>query len=135
MFIFFFFSCGTRNTYTSPPVDGPATNNRGEIQGARQAIRGAGRAGVTDLRINTDSDFVKKSIESYIPRWKQNNFIKSNGERVVNEQDFRALDREMNNYPNMNVEFRHVPGHSGNQGNECADRLAKEGARQYNNGY
>lgn len=70
-----------------------------------------------------------------MPKWKQNDYTKSNGERVINERDFRALDREMNNYPGMNVEFRHVRGHAGNRGNENADRLAKEGARQYNNGY
>lgn len=70
-----------------------------------------------------------------MPKWRQNDYTKSNGERVINEHDFRALDREMNNYPGMNVEFRHVRGHAGNRGNECADRLAKEGARQYNNGY
>lgn len=70
-----------------------------------------------------------------MPKWKENGYTKSNGERVINTDDFRALDREMNNYPNMRVEFRHVPGHAGNYGNECADRLAKEGAKQYNNGY
>lgn len=44
----------------SRPVDGPATNDRGEIQAARQAIRDAGRAGIKILRINTDSDFLKR---------------------------------------------------------------------------
>lgn len=107
VFVFpFFLFRGARNT--SRPVDGPATNNRGEIQGARQAICDAGRSGVTDLRIHTDSDFLKKSVESYMPKWRQNDYTKTNGQRVVNERDFRALDREMSKYPNMNVEFEHV---------------------------
>lgn len=68
-----------------------------------------------------------------MPRWRENNYTKTNGERVVNERDFHELDREMNRYPDMNVEFKYVPGHAGNHGNECADRLAKEGAKRYSN--
>lgn len=115
----------------SEPVTGRATNNRGEIEAARRAISDAGRNGVQKLRINTDSNFLKQSVEQYMPNWQRNNYTKANGEPVVNADDFRGLDRAMKSNPNMEVTFNHVPAHAGNRGNECADRLAKEGSKRY----
>lgn len=110
---------------------GRATNNAGEIQAATRAINDAGRMGISDLRVNTDSEFLRKSATEWMPTWKQNGWHKSNGDPVVNRNDFRNLDRAMHNNPNMNIEFRHVRGHSGNPHNDAADRMARDGAQRY----
>lgn len=119
----------------SEPVSGRATNNAGEIQGATRAINDAGSMGTTRLRVNTDSEFLMKSVNGYMPTWKQNDWHKADGNPVVNHNDFRNLDRAMRNNSQMDVTFRHVPAHSGNPGNEGADRLAKQGAQRYGDGY
>lgn len=91
--------------------------------------------GTSRLRINTDSEFLTKSVNDYLPKWKQNNWQKADGNPVVNRNDFQNLDRAMSNNPQMEVTFRHVQAHSGNPGNEAADRLAKQGAKRYGGGY
>lgn len=124
------------NSNVSAPIQGSrATNSSAEIQAATRAINDAGRMGYDNIRVNTDSDFVRKAATEWMPTWKENNWNKSNGQPVVNRQDFQNLDRAMRNNPKVNVQFHHVPGHSGNPGNEAADRLAKEGAKQYRGGY
>lgn len=117
------------------PVHGRQTSNTGEIQGATRAINDAAEMGVTKLRINTDSAFLRKSVNDWMPKWKENGWHKSDGNPVVNRNDFQNLDRAMCNNPQMEVTFRHVPAHSGNPGNEAADRLSKQGAQRYSGGY
>lgn len=70
-----------------------------------------------------------------MPKWKENNWQKSDGKPVVNRDDFQNLDRAIQNNPQMDIEFNYIPGHSGNPGNEAADRLAKQGAQRYGGGY
>lgn len=91
------------------PVSGRPTNNAGEIQGATRAIRDAGARGVDKLTIHTDSDFMRNSVTSWMPNWKNNNWNKSDGNPVVNQRDFQDLDRAMRNNPQMEVEFLATP--------------------------
>lgn len=58
------------NRNVSEPVQGRATNNAGEIQGATRAITDAGRMGIPKLRVNTDSEFLVKSANQWMPTWK-----------------------------------------------------------------
>lgn len=115
----------------SAPVKGRATNNAGEIQAATRAIRDCGRHGIRKLRINSDSDFLCVSVYDRLPRWECNGFCKVNGEPLANQRDFIQLSRALNNNDHMDIEFEHVYAHSGNEYNEEADHLAKQGARQY----
>ncbi|GAB0092784.1 Ribonuclease H1 [Sergentomyia squamirostris] len=110
----------------SERADGPPTNNRGEIQAATRAIQIAKQHGETKLRINTDSDFLIKGAQQYVPKWQQNGWRTADGQPVKNRDDFQRLAAEMDG--TIDVKFRHVPGHSGDYGNEQADRLAREGA-------
>lgn len=88
--------------------------------------------GYRQIRINTDSEILKRAATEWMPKWKQNDWHKSDGRPVVNREDFQKLDRAMNNNPNMDIRFKHVSGHSGNPNNDAADRLAKQGAQHYN---
>lgn len=104
------------------------------MKAATRAINDAGRFGYENIRINTDSQFVAKSADRWMHTWKQNGWHKSDGKPVVNRDDFQRLDAAMTNNPRVNVEWRHVQGHSGDPNNEAADRLAKEGAQRNYNG-
>lgn len=87
----------------SERADGPPTNNRGEIQASRRAIEIAKANGVPKLRINTDSDFLVKSVNNYMPKWKENGWKTSDNRDVVNKDDFMRLDRELDG--SIEVEF------------------------------
>lgn len=119
----------TRNT--SAPVIGPPTNNRGEIQAATRAITDAAASQVPKLCINSDSHFVIKAITEWIKGWKSRGWKKADGQPVLNEVDFRALDRAIQENPQMKIKWQYVPAHKGIRGNERADELAKSGAQQY----
>lgn len=125
----FFISDSIRNV--SAPVKGRATNNAGEIQAATRAIRDCGGYGIEKLRINTDSDFLRASVCDRLSRWEQNGFCKVNGEPLANQRDFIQLSRALYQNDHMDIEFYHVSAHSGDQYNDEADRLAKQGARKY----
>lgn len=115
----------------SSPVKGRATNNAGEIQGATRAIWDCSDEGIDNLVINTDSDFLRVSVEERLWRWRQNGFRKVNGEPLANQRDFIELNKALKKNSQMYVEFQHCSAHSGNEYNDAADQLAKRGARQY----
>lgn len=128
-FSFFFFSQLHRNV--SAPVKGRATNNAGEIQSAIRAIWDCANHGFDAVCINTDSTFLIDAVYKWMDRWEQNGFFKANGDPLANRRDFIYLSRALNRNDHMDIYFQHVHAHDGNPYNEEADRLAKEGARQY----
>lgn len=115
----------------SGPVKGRATNNAAEIQAATWAINEAIDLEIDQLRLFTDSEFLVNAInENWMYNWKQNGWYRSNGMPLANKRDFIHLDRAMRN-SNMDIDFVHVDGHSGDPYNELADELAKNGAKIY----
>lgn len=115
------------------PVFGPATNIRGEILAIIKAIEIAEDARIRRLEINTDSEFVIKSIEEWLPNWIENGWRLANGNPVKNQDLFRQLDDALDS--EMEITFSLIEAHSGQFGNDEADRLAKGGAQQYNGFY
>ncbi|KAM5165090.1 ribonuclease H1 [Mantella aurantiaca] len=111
----------------SEKLEGRQTNQRAEIQAACRAVEQAQSQNINRLNICTDSEFTIKGMTEWVPRWKQNDWKTYNGGNVVNKEDFQKLD---NLCKEVDVTWSHVPGHSGNMGNERADQLAKSGARK-----
>ena len=62
--------------------------------------------------------------------WKKNGWKTVKNEPVKNREELEALDRAINMSPPLNIKYNHVPGHSGIQGNEEADKLAVMGAQK-----
>lgn len=133
LFLCLFYVRKIRNV--SAPVKGRATNNAGEIQGATRAIRDCSDVGIDCLRIKTDSEFLRVSIEERLWRWEQNGFCKANGQPLANQRDFIEISDALNNNSHMVVEFWHVSAHAGDEYNNEADYLAKQGAMQYRSRY
>lgn len=108
-------------------LPGRQTNQRAEIHAACKAIAQAKAQNITKLALYTDSMFTINGITSWVQGWKENGWRTSNGKAVTNKEDFMELDRLVRG---VDVQWIHVPGHSGYVGNEAADRLAREGAKQ-----
>ncbi|XP_051162452.1 uncharacterized protein LOC127282324 [Leptopilina boulardi] len=66
-----------------------------------------------------------QGITEWVLKWLTNNW-KTNDNRPVKNQ--RAYEKLMSALKHMDVIWEHVPGHEGIDGNENADRLAREGA-------
>lgn len=70
--------------------------------------------------IITDSMYVIKGATEWSNTWQKNGWKNSKNQPVAN----MALWKELLKHINVNVSFQWVKGHSGNAGNEEADRLA-----------
>ncbi|XP_050715109.1 ribonuclease H1-like isoform X2 [Eriocheir sinensis] len=112
----------------SEPVKGRATNNMAEIQAATYALELAQAAGFTKVAVHTDSQFMINCASSWMKNWKKKGWVKSDGEPVKNKEELIVLDAAMEG---LVVKWVHVKGHAGHEGNEEADKLARQGAKLY----
>ena len=100
------------------------TNNRMELIGAIKAIEKLKKKNGVSLTIRTDSTYVRKGITEWLPNWKKNNWRKSDKKPVENKDLWELLDKIVAKH---SVNWEWVKGHSGDQGNEIADELARKG--------
>lgn len=112
----------------SEPVKGRATNNTAEIQAATYALELAQASGFKKVAVHTDSQFMINCMTSWLKNWKKKNWCKSDGEPVKNKEDLITLDAASEG---LAVKWVHVKGHAGHEGNEVADKLARQGAKNY----
>ncbi|XP_028352576.1 ribonuclease H1 isoform X2 [Physeter macrocephalus] len=108
-------------------LPGRQTNQRAEIHAACKAIEQAKAQNINKLVLYTDSMFTINGITNWVQGWKKSGWRTSTGKEVINKEDFVELDRLVQG---MDIQWMHVPGHSGFIGNEEADRLARQGAKQ-----
>ena len=104
------------------------SNQRAEIQAAESAIQIAFREGIVGLRIHTDSKYVLHAItKNWIAKWKGNGWLNAKGKPVANQGDWISLDCQIVKFKSRGgiLEWKYVRAHSGNTGNDHADRLAK----------
>ena len=107
------------------------TNQRAEIQAAQSAITIAIQEEIFALRIHTDSKYVLDGITSHIRKWKDNGWINARGKPVANKGDWVNLDTEIAHFESHGgtLQWEYVEAHSGNYGNDQADKLAKWAAK------
>lgn len=110
-----------------PVSVGPHTNQRAELQAIlRAAVIHADNLAPEKLIIHTDSRYAIDAVTTWTEKWEQNGYLNAKGEPVANQD----LIRTIKHYVDFgNIEFVHVRGHTGVEGNEAADRLANLGAR------
>lgn len=98
------------------------TNNRMELMAAIEALRTFPEG--TPLTLHTDSQYVKNGVTSWIHSWKKNGWKTASKKPVKNQDLWIELDTLS---AARNVTWKWVKGHAGHDGNEEADRLAREG--------
>lgn len=101
------------------------TNQRMEMLAACVALESI--APGTEVRLTTDSRYVERGITDWIYGWKRYDWINSKGEPVANRDLWERLDAARER---LDVTWRHVRGHTGDPGNERADRLAVWGRKE-----
>ncbi len=98
--------------------DSKTTNNRMEMTAVVESLKAVPRG--ETVFIFTDSSYTINGITKWIRGWKTKGWRKKDGLPVLNDDLWKALDRQ--NGPN--VTWRHVRGHRGNYLNERCDRIA-----------
>ena len=98
------------------------TNNRMEMQAAIGGLVYYIASGQKEgILLYTDSEYVKNGITKWISGWKKTGWKTAAGKDVLNKDLWEKLD-ELNS---SKVEWRYVKGHSGDEGNERCDVIAR----------
>ena len=93
-----------------------------EIQAATLAINIAHEEGFNGIKIYSDSNHLINGACDWMEKWKRNGWVTYCGSKVSNRKDWKALDDAIQKY-GYAIEFVKVQAHSGNFGNEQADRF------------
>jgi len=115
----------------SEPLDEPgirATNNRAELTAMIRAVElTAGTPRERPVVLHTDSELLRNTVTTWLPKWKRTGWMTAKGSPVVNRDLLERLDATAV-AAGRPLHVRHVPAHSGIFQNEAADRLAVAGA-------
>ena len=103
------------------------TNNRMEILAVIKALELLTRP--CYVRIYSDSSYVVRAInEGWARRWKANGWVRNRrGHRALNIDLWERVLAQEGRHHKINIEW--VRGHTGNPGNERADKLARSALR------
>ena len=95
------------------------TNNRMELTAAIEALAALNRH--SQVRLVTDSKYVKQGITEWLPGWKRRQWQTAGRQPVKNVDLWQQLDVLAAAHA---IEWAWVRGHTGDEGNELADALA-----------
>ena len=104
------------------------TNNRMELTAAIKALEyfseeEGKQPTLKQIKIYTDSAYVKDGITIWINKWKNNNWKTSDKKNVKNVDLWKKLEELEKIHQ---IEWNWIKGHSNDPMNELADRLAKK---------
>lgn len=105
------------------------TNNRMEIQGVLEGLRALNKS--CKVEIYSDSQYVLKGINEWLPGWIRNNWVNSQKKPVANSDLWKEMVDELEPHT---VTVHWVKGHAGHPENEFCDRTASEEAKAYAKG-
>ncbi|CEF62914.1 Ribonuclease H1 [Strongyloides ratti] len=106
---------------------GKQTSQAAELGAAIRALEIANERNFNGVILFTDSNYVYKSMTSWIYKWQINGWKDVNGRPLSNEELFQEL---YDLVQITNADIRKVSAHSNIEGNEEADALARFGAEQ-----
>ncbi len=101
--------------------DPDTTNNRMELLAAIRALEALKRP--CEVEIHTDSQYLRRGVTEWLKTWKKNHWQTAARQPVKNRDLWERLDALRGQH---RIRWYWVKGHSGNPGNERADRLANE---------
>jgi ribonuclease HI len=103
----------------------PTTNNRMELRAVIAALETFIEKSDSErdtLWVLSDSSYVVRGIEEWVPRWKSRNWQKAGGEEVSNLDLWQQLEKLASQV--KRIRWNHVMGHSGVAENERVDAIA-----------
>jgi ribonuclease HI len=100
------------------------TNNRMELEAAITALETLKRP--MTVAIYTDSNYLRQGITAWLPAWKARGWRTAARQPVKNQDLWQRLESALARH---RVDWHWVRGHSGDPGNERADRLARQALR------
>lgn len=110
------------SVYEMGGAEAQTTNNRMEMQAGIQALKLLRASGQTEpVTLYTDSEYLKNGITKWVKGWKKKGWKTAQGKVVLNQDLWETLD-ELNS---PIVDWQYVRGHSGNEGNERCDAIAR----------
>ena len=98
------------------------TNNRMELTAVIEALASLKRR--CTVALYTDSEYVRNGITTWIHGWKKRGWLTADKKPVKNVELWQRLETLAAGH---DVKWHWVKGHSGDPGNERADRLANRG--------
>ena len=114
----------------SEALPGPRqTNQRAELTAILRALDTTPRD--RDVTIVTDSQYSINCVTAWSMNWRRNGWKTSSGKLVENKdlvENILAKIEERNGLQSQ-TQFEWIKGHNKDPGNEAADRLAVDGAR------
>jgi len=96
------------------------TNNKMELTAVINALKACVATDAQSIIVNTDSQYVKNGISSWVINWKKNGWKTAAKKPVKNKELWVELDRLNSQLP---VKYQWVKGHAGIDGNERCDTL------------
>ena len=101
------------------------TNNRMVLTAAIQALAALKRT--CQVQLVTDSEYVMRGIQEWLPNWKKRGWKTAARQPVKNADLWQLLDEQVQRHQ---VQWQWVRGHTGHPGNERADQLANRGVEE-----
>ena len=98
------------------------TNNQMELTAAIEALTALKRP--CTIELHTDSNYLKDGLTKWIHGWKRNGWRTADKKPVKNVELWQALDEATKRHT---IKWHWVKGHAGDELNERADELAREG--------
>ena len=98
------------------------TNNRMELTAVIDALGALTRP--CDVTLTSDSTYVVKGIQEWMPNWKKRGCKTASKKPVKNVDLWKKLDVLIVEHK---IDWKWVKGHSGHPENELADQLANQG--------
>jgi ribonuclease HI len=102
-----------------------ATNHQAELRAAAFALNSIPEG--QDVELLSDSEYVVKNFNEYLPRWRAHGWRNSGGGAVANHALWEELIGAVKRH--RSVRFEWTKGHDGTEGNEHAHRLASQARR------
>ena len=105
------------------------TNNRMELMAAIEGLSALKEG--CEVEVITDSEYLKNGITSWIQGWKRKGWMTASKKPVVNQDLWKALDRQVERHKTT---WSWTKGHASHADNNRCDELASRAARKQDRG-
>lgn len=125
-----YFGAGHPDNISRPVSGSRQTNQRAELEAVHDAVAKVhSRNDGKSYDIKTDSQYTVDSLNKWGDKWQSNGWKTTNNEPVKHRDVIEPTLSKLNELGSR-VTVTKVKGHSGNPGNDAADKLAVKGAKK-----